>query len=114
MQRTELTEQIAVVEWCDLLHIPIIHIPNEGKRSVAYGANLRRAGLRSGVPDLFLPLARNGRHGLFIELKNGKGRTSEAQREWLGRLNDLGYRAVVCYGADAAIAEIKSYIGGNK
>lgn len=114
MQRTELSEQMAVVEWCDLIHIPIVHIPNEGKRSAVYGANLRRAGLRSGFPDLFLPVARNGHHGLLIEMKNGKGRTTAAQLEWLERLNNLGYRAVVCYGADAAIEEIKSYIGGNK
>ena len=66
---SEAAEQEAVVEYCDVRHIPIVHIPNEGKRSVSYAAQLKRAGMRKGFPDLFVPLAREGFHGLFVEMK---------------------------------------------
>ena len=39
---SEDAEQEAVVEYCDLLHIPIVHIPNEGKRSLSYAAILKK------------------------------------------------------------------------
>ena len=107
---SETAEQEAVIEYCDLMSIPIVHIPNEGKRSVAYAAQLKRLGLRSGFPDLFLPLARGGYFGLFIEMKYDKGKLSKDQKKWLLRLKKAGYRAVVCRGADAAIEEIKNYL----
>ena len=108
---SEDAEQEAVVEYCDLLHIPIVHIPKEGKRSLSYAARMKRMGLRSGFPDLLVPLARGGYHGLFIEMKYGKGKTTKEQEEWLSCLNSQGYRAVVCRGSGEALAEINSYIG---
>lgn len=114
MNRTESTEQEAVVGYCNALGIPVIHIPNEGKRSYQYGAMLRRMGLRRGFPDLFVPLARLGYHGLFIEMKAGRGRLSDPQREWLEKLNKEGYAVSVCYGADEAIAKIRRYTEDGK
>lgn len=111
---TEAQEQIALIEWCDLMRIKIMHIPNEGKRTLYVGRELARMGLRRGVPDLFVPAARQGFHGLFIELKRTKGgRVSDNQQKWIDLLNRRGYRAVVCYGADEAIKEIKSYFGAK-
>lgn len=109
---TEAQEQTALVEWCDLMHIPAVHIANEGKRTLANGRELARMGLRRGFPDLFIPAARKGFHGLFIELKRVKGgRVTEHQQKWIDTLNNRGYLAIVCYGADEAIAEIKNYYG---
>ncbi len=111
-QRTEAEEQATVIEFCELLHIPAVHIPNEGKRTLSSGRALVAMGLRKGFPDMFIPAARNGFHGLFIELKRDvKSRVSEEQRNWLAYLNAQGYRAVVCYGADEAIEEIRGYMG---
>lgn len=109
---TEAEEQAVVIEFCDLMRLPAIHIANEGRRTLANGRQLVRMGLRRGVPDLFFPAALQGYHGLFIELKRTKsGRLTDDQRKWLDYLNRKGYRAVVCYGADEAIKEIKSYFG---
>lgn len=74
-------EQEAVIEWCDIKRIPIVHIPNEGKRSAAYAARLKRMGLRPGFPDLFIPVVRGRYHGLFIEMKYGGGRLSADQKD---------------------------------
>jgi hypothetical protein len=106
---SEDAEQEAVVEYCDLLHIPIVHIPNEGKRSLSYAARMKRMGLRSGFPDLLVPLARGGYHGLFIEMKYGKNKTTKEQKEWLERLSAEGYACAVCYNAAEAIKTIESY-----
>ena len=109
---TEAEEQAVVIEFCDLMRIPAIHVANEGKRTLANGRQLVRMGLRRGFPDLFFPAARQGYHGLFIELKRVKGgRVTEHQQKWIDYLNRHGYRAVICYGADEAIREIKSYFG---
>lgn len=110
----ETDEQIAVVQWCDITHIPVIHIPNEGKRNVGYAAKLKRMGLRSGFPDLFVPRARGKYHGLFIEMKYGEGRTSKNQKEWLSVLSSEGYACAVCYDADEAIRIIKKYNGEGR
>lgn len=112
---TEDGEQEAVVEFCALARVPVVHIPNEGKRSAAYGARMKRLGLAKGFPDLFITLALSGFHGLFIELKRDRTkRPTKEQREWIEYLNAEGYRAVVCYGAEEAIEEIKKYFGGKR
>ena len=115
MQRTESGEQEAVVQFCELMRIPVVHIPNEGKRRAAYAAQMKRMGLAKGFPDLFIPVARSGFHGLFIELKRDHGsKPTEPQRAWVEYLNRAGYRAAVCHGADAAMKEIENYFRDKK
>ena len=111
---TEDEVQEAVVEYCDIMKIVCVHIPNESKRSAAYGAKMKRMGLRKGFPDLFIPTARQGFHGLFIELKRDKlAHPTKEQLEWLSYLNREGYRAIIAHGVDAAMKEIKNYMGIN-
>lgn len=107
--RSESSEQVAVVEWCDLMHIPVVHIPNEGKRSVAYAVMLKKMGLRKGFPDLFITRACGKYHGLFIELKYDDNKPTEDQKRWLDILTAEGYACAVCYSAEAAVEIIKSY-----
>lgn len=112
--KTEAEEQATVIEYCELLHIPAVHIPNEGKRTLAAGRELKRMGLRRGFPDLFIPESRHGFHGLFIELKRDmKSHITEHQRKWIDYLNKKGYHAVICYGASQAIDTIKRYYGNH-
>jgi hypothetical protein len=111
---SEISEQEVVVEYCDLRDIPIVHIPNEGKRSVSYGAKMKRAGMRKGFPDLFLPIARRGFHGFVIEMKFDKGKLSPDQIKWLRKLKKEGYATSVCYGADEAIRMIEKYLIGGE
>ena len=111
---SEELEQAAVVSWCDVKSIPIVHIPNEGKRSVGYAARLKRMGLRPGFPDLFIPLARGIYHGLFIEMKYAGGRASGAQEGWLRLLSREGYAVSICYGFDEAKRIIEKYLRMEK
>lgn len=114
LQATELSEQITVIEFCDLFGIPVVHIANEGKRSVAGGAILKRAGLRKGFPDLFVPVACKGYHGLFIEMKTKTGKATAEQIEWLRKLDTNGYFCAVCHGSDQAIELITKYIENER
>lgn len=89
-----------------LLH----HIKNETTGGAAEVAADKAMGVKKGVPDLCLPVARGGFHGLYIEMKTPSGKASAAQRWWVTRLTEQGYRAVVCHGYDAAVAELCWYL----
>ena len=88
----------------------LYHIPNGGKREAATARVLKRQGVKAGVPDLHLPVARGGYHGLYIELKVGKNKATEYQKEWLENLTKQGYYATVCYGWQAAAEELINYL----
>ena len=64
MSRTEADEQKAVIQWCILMEGRwpeleyIYHVPNGGSRNSREAANLKAQGVKPGVPDLELPVAR--------------------------------------------------------
>lgn len=86
-------------------------IPNGGHRSAIAGAKMKAEGVRRGVPDLCLPVASKGFHGLYIELKTPqKGRLSQEQKAWLATLAGNGYQAIVCHGWEQARDAIVGYL----
>lgn len=85
-------------------------IPNGGSRHKLEAINLKFQGVKAGVPDIFLPLPKGKYHGLFIELKVGKNKTSTSQNEWIERLKKAGYMSEVCYGFDNAKETIEKYL----
>lgn len=93
----------------ELLH----HIPNEGKRSRGTGGRMKAEGMKAGVPDVCLPVARGGWHGLYIEMKKQGGTVSKEQSKWLYSLSRQGYLTAVCYGWEAAAQIIKDYLDGK-
>lgn len=113
----ETQEQKQLIAWCEYqkniypeLDL-IFHIVNEGKRSKRTGAELKRMGMKKGVPDICLPVPKGKHHGLWIELKADKTkRATKEQKEWLVKLTKQGYKAVMCYGAEDAITVIKEYL----
>lgn len=113
---SEAEEQMAVIKWAELMSNKhpclkwLYHTPNGGSRNVAEAANLKRMGVKAGVPDLCLPYPSNGYHGLYIEMKRDGGRLTAAQRDYLAWLNENGYRAVVCYGTGHAIKVLEYYL----
>lgn len=92
----------------------MFHIPNGGSRNAIEGKHLKEQGVKAGVPDLFLPVARNGCHGLFIEMKRTSGgRLSRFQSEMLMELMLEGYRCAVCHGYEEAKKIIEEYLEGE-
>lgn len=76
--------------------------------------NLKREGVKSGVPDLCLPVARGACHGLYIEMKRQGGRVSDNQTEWIKNLREQGYRVAIAYTCEQAIDTIIKYLRLNK
>lgn len=112
----EADEQIALFRWVSFYRATcpevdlLYHIPNGGSRHPKEGANLKRQGVRAGVPDLCLPVARQGFHGLYIELKYGKNKPTAEQNGWMYALRRQGYAAEVCYGWQEAMELITKYL----
>ena len=89
-------------------------VPNSGhggKGNVRKGVWLKAEGLKSGVPDICLPVARQGHHGLYIEMKVGKNKPTDNQKWWLDALAEQGYRTEVADGSVEAIAILMDYLG---
>lgn len=114
---TESQEQAALFEWAELVKrkhpelAMMFHIPNGGSRNVIEAAHLKAQGVKAGVPDICLPVARGPYHALYIELKRKKtGKVRIEQNRWIKALNDQGNLAVVCWGMEAAQQTIISYL----
>ena len=117
---TESQEQTCLFRWSQMqqgcwpeLRL-LYHIPNGGSRHRLEAAHLKQQGVRAGVPDICLPVARGGNHGLYIELKRRKNsRVTPDQMKWISDLLAQGYAAAVCRGCDEAISLITDYLTGR-
>ena len=115
----ESGHQEAIIEWCGwhMQQYPelelLYHVPNGGKRDKATAVALKRQGVKAGVPDLVLPVARCGYHGLYIELKAQGGSVQKSQKEFIKRLRQQGYLAVICYGWQDTVKLIGDYLDGQ-
>lgn len=115
---SEQQEQIALFNWAEQCYksniypeLELLHaIPNGGYRKPKEAKLLVASGVKSGVPDIFLPVPKGKYHGLYIELKVGKNKTSKNQNDWLYKLNRQGYGVKVCYGANQAKKTIEKYL----
>jgi len=111
----EISEQTlhkTVIEWFknhpNIIRY-VIHIPNEGVRTIRYGKHLKDLGMRPGVSDLFIALPRHGYHGAFIELKTSKGILSNSQKIFLEDMQNQGYYSIATYGLDSSLERISWY-----
>jgi hypothetical protein len=106
-----------LIEWADLAckkyhELRWLHSINNGAYvSIGVAVKLKKAGTRRGIPDLMLPVARDGFHGLYIEMKRQKGgHVDPDQKECHAFLIDQGYRVDVCRGWEAAKRVIVEYL----
>ena len=113
----EWEEQAAVIRWAEFVSCVVPELSllqgsmNGVRLTTGQAVKAKKTGLKKGFPDLFLPVARKGYHGLMIELKRRSGGiVSKEQKEVLSELCKQGYFAVVCEGSDEAIAAIKNYL----
>ena len=117
----EHQEQVRLMKWVAAV-LPMVPklgllyaIPNGGARHKAVAGKMRAEGVKKGVPDLHLPVARQGFHSLYIEMKREKGGVlSPEQKEWAAGLKAEGHRVECCLGAGPASRVLLEYLGvGN-
>ena len=112
----ESGHQEAIFSWCDYnrMRYPelalLYHVPNGGKRDAATARALKRQGVKAGIPDLVLPVARKGYNGLYIELKAPGGKLEQSQIDFMQALELQGYFVRVCVGWLAAVQTLGAYL----
>ena len=117
MKHLESAHQAQVIDWSRWAYktgkypmLNMLHCSLNGVKLSGTQAKIAKGqGMLSGVPDLFLPVPKNGYHGLFIEMKSEKGRVTENQHWFLTNADSLGYKTAVCYSAKEAISAIEAY-----
>ena len=92
----------------------LIHIPNGGSRKNAFeGWRMKQQGVRAGVSDLFLPVARGRYFGLWLEFKAAPPNNavvSNSQQVWVDLMREQSYQAEICLGVAAALEVLDAYL----
>jgi hypothetical protein len=114
---SEYTEQVKVFDWAkrnENMHseLRLLNASLNGvKLTIGQAVKTKASGMKAGYPDMFLPVARNGYHGLYIELKEEEGdRVQPDQQWWKQELMAQGYLSLICYGSYETIDIIKNYL----
>lgn len=79
------------------------HVPNGGSRNIREAVKFKAMGVKAGVPDILLPVARQGFNGLAIELKSGKNKPTEHQLRWIEFLKEQHWYVRVCNSWEDAL-----------
>jgi hypothetical protein len=123
----EYNEQIKVIKWFkqmqgyNVINNDYILSANRAthKLTKIQAGRAKAEGMVKGIPDLILYAKMQEYGGLFIEMKapnlkpkrvTSKGGLSDAQIDILLKLNNSGYKVVICYTSDEAIKEIGQYL----
>ena len=75
---------------------------------------LKVSGVVAGVPDLLIftrPPNMPEKCGVALEMKRSEGKPSDvtqAQREWMAKLEDLGWVCIIGYGAQNALDALRA------
>jgi hypothetical protein len=87
-----------------------------GKWVPIEGLNLKRMGVKKGVPDVVIPFANGNYHGLVIELKrpDGKLRDLEVEQiDWLDYFVEQNWSTHVAFGFEQAKGIVVDYLDRN-
>lgn len=113
----EDSEQATLFEWATYAagkhpELELLYaIPNGGYRHKRTAAILKRTGVKAGVPDIHLPVAKGKYHSLYIEMKRRKNSTTTVnQKLWHEALKEQGHACHVCKGWEEARDVILKYL----
>ena len=112
----EHRNQVWLFQWVAtaLRKYPDLHclyaIPNGGKRNKATAAKLKAEGVKAGVYDLHLPVARGGFAGLWVEMKIEPNKLTKAQREWGALMREQGHDVQTAWSWHEARNALQTYL----
>lgn len=90
-------------------------VPNGGRRDGREAQSMKAQGVRAGVLDIALDVARGGYHGLKIELKKPDGKIakpSKEQAEYIEFCEGQGYYCLVSNDFEQVKETILMYLDG--
>ena len=102
--------QKAVARYLDAKGVLWVHCPNGGHRNVAEAAKLKAMGVKAGIPDILILEPRKFCYGLAIELKVGKNKCTDHQKEMQRYFIAHNWHVLVSYSLDEVIHEIDKYL----
>lgn len=85
-------------------------VPNGGSRNPIEAHNLKLQGVLPGVTDLILLVPNQKHASLCIEMKAGKGRQSDYQKEFQQAAEKYGNKYIICRSVDDFLTEVTSYL----
>lgn len=89
-------------------------VPNGGNRDPITAARLKAEGVKSGVSDVCLPIARQGYSGFYIEMKKPGGKESPQQKEFGAFVATQNYLYKCCTDWEDAANSVEWYMScGN-
>ncbi len=89
----------------------IYAVPNGGNRNVITATFLKREGVKKGVADVCIPIARKSCHGAYMEFKAGKNKLTPVQNDFLNGVAEQGYEIRAVWTIDQAVEFVKEYLG---
>lgn len=81
-----------------------------GKKAAIMINQMKAQGMVKEESDLFFAIPAKGYFGLFIEMKDFGKKPTQGQEDYLHYQRSMGYSAIWCEGAQAAIKAIKDYM----
>jgi hypothetical protein len=90
------------------------HPANEAKRTSFERYKANRLRMKPGVPDLLIFEQDSPFIGLAVELKIGKNKLSDYQKDWKEKLLKRNWYYFTCYDIDTFISLCKDYLGDRK
>ena len=102
--------QKAVARYLDAKGVLWFHCPNGGHRNVAEAAKLKAMGVKAGIPDILILEPRKFCYGFAIELKVGKNKCTDHQKEMQRYFIAHNWNVLVSYSLDEVIHEIDKYL----
>ncbi len=109
----ERRERLAFMRWIHYhpeIHKYLFAIENGGSRHSLEAVNLKKSGLRPGVPDYLFMRPSGKFHGLWIEFKANKNKLTSYQKDFFKLAESVNYKCVVVWSWEDAVIEIKHYL----
>lgn len=120
-RKIETERQGAYVEWTKLYKVDgrflfdrVIHCPSEGKRGPQAQRDAKTLGLKKGVLDILLAMARGQYIGLWLEFKSDEGKATADQEEFAKIMEEEGYMVRLVRKPEDAIRITMEYLAMPK
>lgn len=114
---SEHAEQVALFDWAKYHEsrwpcLRWLHaIPNGGHRHKRVAQKMRAEGVKAGISDVFLPVAKRGYHGIYLEMKHGRNKPTDNQIAFMEFAKEQGYYVDVFWSWRDAAEVLEWYLG---